>query len=148
MLIPLFEMGSWHTAQISPKVKTLMPRFLRCWNYSKIPPCLTQKVPMRGAVSPLKCWHVDAGVEGPKSKVWESVVLRCRLRRQMSQLRNSGRGDVPFFHLFHLVITGWSLSMLVKGGPLHSVTDSNAHLIQRPSQLHPDTVFANNLVTP
>lgn len=38
--------------------------------------------------------------------------------------------------------------MLVKGGPLHSVTDSNAHLIQRPSQLHPDTVFANNLVTP
>lgn len=38
--------------------------------------------------------------------------------------------------------------MLVKVGPLHSVTDSNAHLIQRPSQLHPDTVFANNLVTP
>lgn len=145
MLIVLFEMGSWHIAQISPRVKTLMPRFLRCWDYSKIPPCLTQEVPMRGAVSPFKCWYVGAGVGVLKSKIWESVVLQCRLRRQISQLRKRWCTILPS------VLFGdyWVIPAHVgEGRSSSSVTDSNAHLIQRPSQLHPDTVFANNLVTP
>lgn len=119
-----WDLALW--PRLAPKSRFLCLSFS---GVSKMPPCLTQEVTMSGGMSP----HENAGpwMQGwkvLKSKVWESVVLKYRLRRQMSQFRKRLMSHPS-------ICFNWALDRLSDSCLCwwKSVTDSKANRKQRPS---------------
>lgn len=126
----LILLGSWYVTQISSK--TLMPLFL-C--------ALTSAGYHHPEPRSSKEWWLTevracgAGWRVPKSKGLRTSSLEVQTQEKIHL--SSGRGCVPFFCLFYLGLGQTVIPVSVaEGKPSLLITDSNANLTKKPSQLH------------